>query len=90
MQAQTWKHNTQGAAFLIFAHCTERLLQFEKAISKVISQMNVFVQLKAGWKLKKWDCTLMLFHILYGPEVKLVQSRNGPICGYLISLYVMS
>lgn len=53
MQAQTRKkkkekNNTQGAAFLIFAHCTRRLLRFEKAISKVICQTVVFMQLKEG------------------------------------------
>lgn len=48
MQAQTWKNNTRGAAFLIFTRCTGRLLQFEKAISKVNCQTNVFMQLKAG------------------------------------------
>lgn len=90
MQAQTWKHNTLGAAFLIFARCTERLLQFEKAISKVICQTIVFMQLKSGWELDEWNGTLMLFPVLFGPKVQPVQIKNVQPGGYLISLFVMS
>lgn len=85
MQAQTWKNN-QGTAFLIFACCSERLLQFEKAISKVICQTNVFMQLKARWELDECYGMLMLFHVLYVPEVKLVQIKNVPPGGYLIAV----
>lgn len=90
MQAQTCKNNTQGAAFLIFARCTRRLLQFEKAISKVICQMILFMQLKAGWKLDEWNGMLALFLVLYGPKVQLVQIKNVSPGGYLISLFVKS
>lgn len=90
MQAQTWKNNTQGAAFLIFTRCTQKLLQLEKAISKVICQTYVFMQPKAGWNLDEWDGMLMLLHALHGPEVKLVQIKNVPPRGYLISFFVMS
>lgn len=76
MQAQTWKNNTQGTAFLIFARCTERLLQFEKAISRVICQTSVFMQLRAGWELDEWDGMMRPFLVLYGPEEKMVQIKN--------------
>lgn len=82
MQALTWKNNTQGAAFLIFTRCTRRLLQFEKAITKVICQTNVFMQLKAGWKLDEWDGMLALFHVLYVPKVKQVLIKNALPYGY--------
>lgn len=75
MQAQTWKkknekkNNTQGTAFLIFARCTKRLLRFEKAISKVICQAVVFMQLKEGWEADEWNTMLVQFLSLYGPKV---------------------
>lgn len=67
MQAQTWKKekkNTQGAAFLISSHRSK----FEKAISRVICQATVFMQLKAGWELDEWNGMLM-FLVQFGPEV---------------------
>ncbi len=82
------KNNPRGAEFLIFARCPERLLQFEKAIRKVICQMIVFMQPKTEWELE-WDGMLMLFLVLYGPKVKLAQIKNVP-GGSLISLFVMS
>lgn len=63
------KNYTQGAAFLIFAHCAKRILQFEKAISEVVCQTNVFMQLN-------WESTPMLFHMDCGPEAGAVRIQN--------------
>lgn len=72
MQAQTWKQYSGHCIFNFRSRYAERLLHFEKAISKVICQMNVFMKPRAGWEQDEWDGIMVCFLLLSKVELLLI------------------